>query len=114
MPALVLAARLPMKIATGTSLALIAQNCASGIVPYLSKDIPIDWGTVGLFCALGIVGATAGRHLANKIDQRTLRRIFGVFVLVMGAYILSRKAPELLRDQGGPANNKVQKINERR
>ncbi len=95
-PALVIAARLPMKLATGTSLALITLNCASGIVPYLTKDTPIDWQTVALFGALGIVGATIGRHLSTKINQRTLRKIFGVFVLILGGYILMRKAPALL------------------
>lgn len=101
-PALVIVARLPMLRATGTSLALIALNCASGIVPYLRSDIPIDTQTVLTFGALGIVGATIGRHMATKIDQRTLRKIFGAFVLLLAVYILSRKAPALLSRQPSP------------
>lgn len=106
-PALVIVAPLPMRRATGTSLALISLNCAAGIIPYLRSDIHLGLRTILLFGALGIVGAIIGARMANRIDQRTLRMLFGVFVLLLAAYILSRKAPALLASSPGPAQKQT-------
>jgi uncharacterized membrane protein YfcA len=90
-PALVLAARLPMNVAIGTSLALIALNSASGTIPHLLAATPMNWRIVALFAALGIVGVDVGRRVSARLNHRTLRKLFGVFLLLLAVYILARE-----------------------
>jgi hypothetical protein len=105
-PVLVLLRRLPMKIAIGTSLAIIAVNCTSGLVksifagsaalhPSATEQNAIDWTVIGLFIALGIVGSLIGSLLARRIDQGTLRKVFAVFLVVMAGYVAWRQAPRV-------------------
>jgi uncharacterized membrane protein YfcA len=105
-PVLVLLRRLPMKIAIGTSLAIIAVNCTAGLVksifagsaalhPSATEQNAIDWTVIGLFIALGIVGSLIGSLLARRIDQATLRKVFAVFLVVMAGYVAWRQAPRV-------------------
>jgi uncharacterized membrane protein YfcA len=105
-PVLVLLRRLPMKIAIGTSLAIIAVNCTAGLVksifagsaalhPRATEQNAIDWTVIGLFIALGIVGSLIGSLLARRIDQATLRKVFAVFLVVMAGYVAWRQAPRV-------------------
>jgi hypothetical protein len=105
-PVLVLLRRLPMKIAIGTSLAIIAVNCTAGLVksifagsaalhPSATEQNAIDWTVIGLFIALGIVGSLIGNLLARRIDQGTLRKVFAVFLVVMAGYVAWRQAPRV-------------------
>jgi hypothetical protein len=105
-PVLVLLRRLPMKIAIGTSLAIIAVNCTAGLVksifagsaalhPSATEQNAIDWTVIGLFIALGIVGSLIGSLLARRIDQGTLRKVFAVFLVVMAGYVAWRQAPRV-------------------
>jgi uncharacterized membrane protein YfcA len=41
------------------------------------------------------VGSLVGNFLAGRIYQRTLKRIFAVFLVVMAGYILVRQAPRV-------------------
>ena len=49
-----------------------------------------------LVTLLGIVGSFAGNLIASRIPQAQLKRLFGVFLIVMGTFILAQSAPELL------------------
>jgi hypothetical protein len=98
-PVLVLIRGLPMPTAVGTSLAIIAINCAGGLASNLAAAEPglgPHWPTVGMFAALGITGSLAGGFLGGRIPQQTLRRVFAVFLVVMAAYVLVRQAPKVL------------------
>lgn len=102
-PTLVLLRRLPMTIATGTSLAVIVANTAAGWLKYASQaashatsagepaPYTIDWPTVALFSTLGILGSVGGARLAGRLPETILRRVFALFVVVMAiAIILER------------------------
>jgi hypothetical protein len=86
-PVLLLVARIPMHRAVGTSLVIIALNCAAGVVGYLGQ-VALPWTIAGVFAVLGIVGGQIGAHLAERVQAERLRRMFGVFVLLLGAMIL--------------------------
>ena len=58
-PALVLMGRVPIKLAIGTSLLVIAMNCVAGIVGYLGHVV-IPWDVVSLFTAVAIARLFAG------------------------------------------------------
>jgi uncharacterized membrane protein YfcA len=85
-PALVLLARVPMKRAVGTSLLVIAMNCASGFAGYLGSVV-VPWGFILGFTAVAVVGILAGTYLVQYVSQRALKQAFAVFLLVMGTFI---------------------------
>jgi uncharacterized membrane protein YfcA len=87
-PALVLLA-LPMREAVGTSLAIIAANCAVGLYGYFGH-VSLDWRAVALVTAGTIPGTFLGVHLHGLIPQQALRRGFAVFLLLVAAFILYR------------------------
>lgn len=94
-PALNLLGGLPMAIAVGTSLLVIAMKSFAGLGGYLFS-VQLNWPIVLAFTATAIAGSFAGVALAGRIPERTLRKGFGVFVLVMGAFVLIQEVPALL------------------
>jgi len=99
-PALVLLARVPMASAVGTSLAVIALNSFTGFAKYLGVlaqlSLQLDWLVLLAVAAIGILGSFAGNRLGRRLPQATLRRAFGVFLVVMGLFIVVDAGPRLL------------------
>ena len=89
-PALVLLGGLSMERAIGTSLVVIAMKSFAGFYGHL-QHVDIDWSITLSVTAAAVVGSFAGGALAGKIPPATLRRAFGVFVLVMAAFVLSKE-----------------------
>jgi uncharacterized membrane protein YfcA len=89
-PALVLLAKLPMKMAVGTSLLIIAAKSLIGFLGDLSSQT-IDWQMLLIFTSLSIVGIFIGSALSKKINEKILKTGFGWFVLVMGIYIITKE-----------------------
>lgn len=110
MPVLVLLRRLPMSLAVGTSLAVIAINSAAGLVKYLlvfaehpDAAARVDWSVVGLFAAVGIVGSLVGNAVSTRMNQDTLKRVFAASLIVVAGYIVVRQAPRVLPGRAEPA-----------
>lgn len=89
-PALVLLARLPMKMAVGTSLLIIAAKSLIGFLGDLS-NMPVDWPFLLEFTAFSIVGIFVGTYLSRYVPGEKLKKTFGWFVLVMGVYIIAKE-----------------------
>jgi uncharacterized membrane protein YfcA len=96
-PALVLLARIPMKQAVGTSLAVIAMKSATGFIGYLDQ-VAVDWGFMAVFTGVAIVGIAIGTYLVRFVPQQTLRRAFAVFLLIMGVAILYKNRGVFIPD----------------
>jgi uncharacterized protein len=92
-PALVLFGRVSMKQAVGTSLLVIAMNCASGFAGYVGR-VDIPWRFVLGFTSIAVLGILAGTYLVRFVSQRALKQAFSLFLIVMGSLILvqNRKA----------------------
>jgi uncharacterized membrane protein YfcA len=90
-PALVLGARLPMKTAVGTSLAIIALNSLIGFTGDVSAGTPIDWSFLLGFLAFALAGIVLGTSLARFIAETKLKPAFGWFTLAMGSFILIKE-----------------------
>jgi uncharacterized membrane protein YfcA len=86
-PALALLGGLPMPIAVGTSLVVIAMKSFAGFAGYLSS-VSIDWKVAGMVTAAAVVGALVGARLTALVNPDSLRKSFGWFVLVMSSVIL--------------------------
>jgi uncharacterized membrane protein YfcA len=99
-PALVLLGGMQMHRAVATSLFIIALKSFSGFYKYLdildNQDLQLDWNTLLLVTGLGIAGSFAGASVANRLPQNTLKKGFGMFLIVMAIYILFRSLPEAL------------------
>ena len=86
-PALVLLLGVPMRMAIGTSLLVIAMNSAAGLVGHLGV-VAIDWSFLARFTGIAIVGSLAGTAAAGVVPQAALRRGFAVLLLAVGAFVL--------------------------
>jgi uncharacterized membrane protein YfcA/uncharacterized membrane protein YedE/YeeE len=95
-PALVLVARVPMKVAVGTSLLVIAMNSFAGFAGHLSHA-HLDWGLTGLVAAVAVVGSLVGSRLAARVPQAALRRGFAWFVLAMATVMIASQLPASVR-----------------
>lgn len=90
-PALVLLARLPMKLAVGTSLLIIASNSLIGFMGDLQVGVSIHWGFLLIFASSAVIGIFLGGYLSHFISGNKLKASFGWFVLVMGIYIIIKE-----------------------
>ena len=90
-PALVLLAKMPMKLAVGTSLFIIAAKSLLGFTGDLQGNETIDWTLLSTFTGLSVVGIFIGIFLSKKIEGNKLKSAFGWFILVMGIYILIKE-----------------------
>jgi hypothetical protein len=90
-PALVLLARMPMKLAVGTSLFIIAAKSLIGFIGDLQGSQVIDWKLLGSFTGFAVLGIFIGIYLSKKIPGDKLKKAFGWFVLVMGIYIIIKE-----------------------
>lgn len=89
-PALVILARLPMKLAVGTSLLIISVNSLLGFLGDLSNQ-EIHWVFLLTFTGLSIIGIFGGTWGSKYINGNRLKKGFGYFVLVMATYILAKE-----------------------
>lgn len=87
-PALVLLVGMPMKIAVGTSLFIIAAKSLLGFIGDVQHQAHIDWKLLFSVSGIAIIGLFIGMMLSTKISEKTLKKGFGFFVLFMGTFIL--------------------------
>lgn len=96
-PALVLLGGLPMDIAVGTSLVVIALKSAAALAGYASNpELTLPWGIILPMSAAAIGGSVVGGRLAARVPPETLRRGFAWFVIGMGLFVLGMEVPKAL------------------
>lgn len=95
-PALVLLGGLPMHLAVGTSLAIIALKSFSGFYKYIEvlKELGLgmNWELIIVFSLIGAVGSFVGKTIGSKISSKGLKKGFALFLVFMGAYIIIMNA----------------------
>jgi uncharacterized membrane protein YfcA len=100
-PALVLLGGVAIHRAVATSLVIIALKSYSGFYKYIDvldeQNLQLDWPTLLLVTALGIAGSFVGARVARQMPQQKLKQGFGLFLIVMGVYILFRTAPQVMQ-----------------
>ncbi|MEJ2207147.1 MAG: sulfite exporter TauE/SafE family protein [Gemmatimonadota bacterium] len=92
LPVLVLLGGLPVKVAIGTDLLIIAAKSLVGFVGEMQAVEGIDYGFVGLVTLLPLAGMAVGTYLNRRVSAPFLRAAFGWFLLAMGTYIVAREA----------------------
>lgn len=90
-PALVLLARMPMKLAVGTSLFIIAAKSLIGFIGDLQGNEVIQWHLLSWFTLSAVGGIYLGNYLSRYVSGSKLKTSFGWFVMVMGIYIIIKE-----------------------
>lgn len=99
-PALVVLGRLPMRLAIGTSLVIIAFKAAIGFAKYqhylLAHDLSVDIATIAVFVFIGVAGSILGKSLNARLDQAMLKHIFAVFLIFLGGFVVVQEGSKLV------------------
>ncbi len=99
-PALVLLGGLNMHRAVATSMVIIALKSFTGFAKYLDVleafDLSLDWEVIIAFSLIGAIGSLFGKYVSGYIAQNTLKRGFGIFLIVMAGYILIQSSQDLI------------------
>jgi uncharacterized membrane protein YfcA len=73
--------------ATGTSLFVIIPTAAVAAVVY-ALGAQMDWSLVALFSLTAVLGATLGARAMTRVSAANLRRMFGVFLLLVAIRLI--------------------------
>ena len=78
------------EVAAGTSLALVSVNSFSGTVVYARLGV-VDRRSGLLFAAAAVPGSVIGPFIVSDVGGATFRVLFGLLLVGLAAYILSRR-----------------------
>ncbi len=89
-PALVLAASLPMHRAVATSLVVIAIISAAGSASYLLAGRPLALTVTAQFVLGGLCGMGVGATLSRRLAGPLLQKLFATMMVGVAIYMLAR------------------------
>jgi len=75
--------------AIGTSLVVVALASAMALAASLGRG-HVEWAVALPFAAAGVAGASLGRRIGSKLDERVLRRGFALALLALSAFLVAR------------------------
>jgi uncharacterized membrane protein YfcA len=90
-PALVLLLGLPMTVAVGTSLVIVAINSAAGFVAH-AGSAQLDYAVVAAFTLAAVAGSTAAARFGARVRPERLQRGFVYLVFVVAALVAAQAA----------------------
>lgn len=91
-PALVVLLNLPLPIAIGTSLFVIALNTASGFIVHY-QTTALDFELITLLSLVAVIGALIGGKIALKVSLNTLRKSFSLFIILIALSLIATELP---------------------
>lgn len=95
-PALVLALGLPMRVAVGTSLVVIAVNSAVALSARLAGAGDLDWGLLGAFTVAAVGGSLLGSRVVGRVSPARLNLGFTVLLVAVALSMAVRSVLDLL------------------
>jgi len=85
-PALVLFAKIPVRMSVGTSLLIIAFNSLAGFIEEMMvRHASINYQFLFLFALCSVAGIFIGFRISLRLKASQLKKIFGWFIILMGA-----------------------------
>ena len=87
-PTLAIVLALSMRLAVGTSLAIITATSVMGLVAHLLVGRGLDVEVTAAMTAACVVGALIGSALAARVPERRLGRGFACLVTLLAIYLL--------------------------
>lgn len=90
-PALIFAAGLPIQLAIGTSLIVVAALGATTTASYAASGL-VNWPLVGLLLVGGVLGSVLGTNLGKWLlgRKRFLEVGFAILVIGVGGYVAAK------------------------
>lgn len=92
-PALLAFAFMSVKKAIATSLVIIVMQSIAGFSTYaihfVNLDLKFNWPLIGLVTGCAVLGVLVGNKLNQKLPQKLLKRIFGLFLIPISIFVLS-------------------------
>jgi uncharacterized membrane protein YfcA len=90
-PGLVMATRMPLRVAVGTSLVVVTALGLTTATSYALSGY-VDWVLVGLMVIGGLIGAGIGIPLGKRIAsrKRVMELSFAALVIAIGGYVILR------------------------
>ena len=89
-PAMVYFLKMDIKLAVGTSLAVIIPTAISGTLKHFQLG-HIDWRVAASLIPMAVVGSYMGAWITRDISSGTLKRLFGGFLILVGARLIFGK-----------------------
>lgn len=90
-PALTWLLGLPIPVAMGTSLVVLALNSLAGLAAHLGR-LQLDVTVAGVFLGAAALAALAAGRIAGRLPERALRRGFAGLVLAVGGLVAAATA----------------------
>ena len=90
---LVFTTELPQLTAQGMNLLFFLCSAGSSMLIHLQKR-RILWKSVGILVAFGLLGVLVGTYLSGHVDEKILRKIFGILLVISGISSLKRQQKE--------------------
>ncbi|HVN58020.1 MAG TPA: sulfite exporter TauE/SafE family protein [Bacteroidales bacterium] len=90
-PALTMILGFTQQEAQGTSLAMMLPPVGIIAVMNYYKAGHVDWRVAGVLALLFIVGSVFGSKLAIRIPQDVLKKVFGIFLILVALKMLFGK-----------------------
>jgi hypothetical protein len=82
-PALVFLFAMTQKMAQGTSLAMLLPPIGILAVINYQKAGQVDMKIAIILCIAFIIGSFFGSKIALRLEEATLKRIFGIFLMIL-------------------------------
>jgi len=90
-PTLVLLLGLPLRVAVGTSLLVIAASALAGLAGHLGAEA-IDWPVTIAFAVAGAAGAWLGARTGHRLPTPRLSQAFAVLLVALAAVLVVENA----------------------
>jgi uncharacterized protein len=86
-PALVMLVGLPIQLAVGTSLVVIAMNSFAGLAGRIGYE-SVNVSLIMVFGLAGLAGTFTGSRLAKLLPAQKMQNIFAWFVIALAVFLL--------------------------
>lgn len=87
-PALMFLLGFSQRMATETSLAILLPPVGLAVVYEYYKHSNVDFKSAVVIAVMLFIGGMLGSRISYMLDERVLKIIFGVFLIVLGLYLI--------------------------
>jgi len=100
-PAMMIFLGMDVKMAMGTSLAVIIPVSISGTIKHAMVN-NVNYKTAACIALGGVVCAYLGAKLHHRLEPQTLRKGFAIFIICVGAKMLLEKPKQVEKPDTSP------------
>lgn len=94
-PALVLVLGLPLTLAVGTSLLVIAVTSAAALAAHLAHGT-LNWKLALAFTAAAVAGALAGRRVGTNLNPNRIGQLFALLLTAVAIFLIAKNTTAAL------------------